>query len=351
MPGVDLNLDLPTGSDTMADVVSKTATALAAIEADLAADVVSSEIDINAALSFAGNSALDVGSLHLVAGNPPSAVGSLYYSSDGEFYLITAAGTVQVTASGSLDLAGTGGIVGDYGLGPESVAYDNASGEYRFKEDTSIWADIVADDLVLMGSAGSVRFSVDAAITSARQINVKDLPAAGVSALVYDASDSSLKRSDVTRITNDLKATILDISGNLRHGERTYVQGFGVTLGHDSSGETSVGAGVTALVNITAPLLAGVSRVKSISLLYDNNTNPSLTYVTKAGTTLTEVGPVLGVTVSDASVGGTMTRRTITIDTPTTIGALTRAFVKVQNNNGAAALVCHEIAITYDAVA
>lgn len=221
MPGVDLDLDLPSLSDSLATIVSKTVDALQAIEDDLAAQVVSSEININAALSFNGAAITNLGSATFSSGNIPTTAGSVWY--DGtEWYVSDATGTIQVTSNGSLNIAAVGGIVGDYGGGnPARVTYDDASGEYRFTEDTGVYADLVADDLVLHSASGSVRFSVDDAITTDRQFIIEDLPTAGVSALVYDASDSSVKSAENTRVTNALKITTLDMTGEEKHGDRS----------------------------------------------------------------------------------------------------------------------------------
>lgn len=215
MPGVDLNLDLPTLSDTMADIVAKLATALSAIETDLAAQVVPAEINVNSALSLAGNALTNVGSVQMVAGNSPTTPGSLYYTG-GEFYMVDATGAVQITSSGSLNVAAVGGFVGDYGgVNPARATYHDISGEFRFTEDTGVWADLVCDDAVLMGSAGSVRLGVDAAITTGRQVIFKSLNAANVSMLVYNGSTSTIEDNNVTRATNPVKVTTLDASGDI----------------------------------------------------------------------------------------------------------------------------------------
>lgn len=137
MPGTNLNLDLPSLSDTMATIVSKLVIALTVVEDDLAPKILPSEIDINAALVMNGNALMGAGSLQLVGGNAPSAAGSIYYSG-GEFYAIDSAGVVQLTLNGSLNITAAHGIVGDYGQpgNSASVNYNNTSGEYRFYSGT-----------------------------------------------------------------------------------------------------------------------------------------------------------------------------------------------------------------------
>ncbi len=209
MPGVDLNLDLPSLSDQLATIVAKLITALSAIEDDLAADVTPSEIDINTSLSMNGSALVNTGSVQFVAGNAPDAAGAMWYEDD-EFWVQDATGAVRLTVNGAIDASSLGGITSL--ASPAAVTWDLASSEFRFTSDSGVYADLVADDLVLHSASGSVRFSVADAITTARQFNITDLPASGVSALVYDASSSALKSSENTRITNTLKATTLDIS-------------------------------------------------------------------------------------------------------------------------------------------
>lgn len=221
MPGQPLNLDLPSLADPFAEILAKLLIALAAIEDDLEGLIVPSEININASLSLEGNALTDAGSLQLLAGNVPTAAGAIWYA-DGEFYMRDASGVIQITSNGSLNVASIGTIVGDYGgVNPARVSYDNASGEYRFTEETGVWADLVADDLILNSATGSVRFGVDDAITTARQFIIKDLPASGVSCLVYDASTSTVESSENQRITNDLLCTRIDVLEE-KHGDRTW---------------------------------------------------------------------------------------------------------------------------------
>lgn len=133
MPGIDLNLDLPDVTDSMSAMVAKTKICLAAIEDDLANQVVVSEMSFNATLPLNGNAITGVGYSTYVAGNVPTAAGSIYYSA-GEFYAIDSTGPVLLTNLGAIAIASVKGIGGDYGASSNSalVFYDNASGEYRF---------------------------------------------------------------------------------------------------------------------------------------------------------------------------------------------------------------------------
>lgn len=207
MPGVNLNLSLPSLSDNLATIVSKTATALSAIQNDLTPKVTAGEININAALPFNGNAATGLGSIQLATGNTPTAAGSVYYL-NGEFYCIDSTGTIQLTANGSLNASGFGAIVGDYGgVNPARVTYVAASSQYQFTSSAGVWADLVARSIILEGSAGTVQLGVDAAINTARVANFKSLPTSGVSVLVYNAATSTIEDGGVTQVSNALVST------------------------------------------------------------------------------------------------------------------------------------------------
>jgi hypothetical protein len=279
MPGVDLNLSLPSLSDSLSTVVSKTAVALSAIEDDLAAQVVTAELNINAALSMNGSSLTDVSSLQLLAGNAPTTNGSIYYHTDGEFYVRTAAGAIKVTSNGSLNTAAAGGFTGDYGLGTETASYDDASGEFRFTEDTGVYADLVADDVVLNGSSGTVRLGAASAMTDGRSFLVSTLPASGISLLVYDASDSGVKDNNVTRTTNVVKITDLDVSGSILHGNlemHADLANAVLDTGTLGTGVTSnipyLTMSVVGRIFIALPIPVGC-RLKTVTMVHDRASN------------------------------------------------------------------------------
>lgn len=256
----------------MATVVSKTAVALAAIEDRLELKVTPASLNMNAALPMGGNQLTGVGALTLVDTANPTAAGSVYYHG-GEFYAIDATGTIQLTLNGNLNVGATGTIVGDYGgANPARVTYDDASGEYRFTEETNIWADLVADDVVLKSAAGSVRLGVTNDITTARLFLFKELPTAGVSMLTYDASNSTVNDAQTLRATNDVKVTTLNASGNVTaadHKHTAYQYKRLRNVPHVSAGSitsstitpivqvASVGGGGVAELCYTAELKAG----------------------------------------------------------------------------------------------
>jgi hypothetical protein len=215
MIGTDLNLVLPSTSETMAVNVARIATALSAIEDSIAQLVTPAALDITAPLDMRGNLLFDVASVQFVSGNAQNTAGSIYYY-NGDWYVVDSVGTIQLTDAGQLNAASVGGIKGDYGgVNPAAVTFVDSNGQYIFTEDTGVYADIVADDLILKGSAGDLTFAVDAALTGSRAINIKSLPSSGKSLLVYDAATSTLEDNAVTRATNTVNITALDASGNV----------------------------------------------------------------------------------------------------------------------------------------
>jgi hypothetical protein len=156
MPGVALNLDLPSVTDTMAVMVAKTRVALSTIQDDLVPKLVPAEMNINAALSANGNAITGLGSVGMVGGNTPVAAGSIYYA-NGEFYAIDSTATVKLTSAGGLAIAGAKGIGGDYGnvANRALVYYDSASGEYRFfSSNGTSYGTVVTGSLVLKNANG-----------------------------------------------------------------------------------------------------------------------------------------------------------------------------------------------------
>lgn len=216
MPGVDLNLDLPSLGDTFASILAKWNVAFSAIEDDLAAKVVPAEISINAALSMGGNYLTNTGAVTFLPGNAPTTAGSLYYKS-GEFFVRNSTGELQVTSGVGLNTASVGAIVGDYGGGnPARVSYDDISGEYRFTEDTGVRADVDVDDVILHSASGSVRLGVDNNISTSRQLIYKSLPSSGVSLLVYNSSTSTVEDHN-TVITNTVSLSTVTAATDIKH--------------------------------------------------------------------------------------------------------------------------------------
>ncbi len=187
MIGSDLALDLPLLSDTLAQMVTKTSVALSAIEVSIADQATQAAINITDALTINGHWLTNVGGAVMVDGNNPTAPGSVYYHAN-EFYMIDATGTIKVTLNGALNVAGFGGIGGDYGgANPALVSYDTASGQYRFYTNggTHAFGDLSARALLLTNGTQTTKFAVDATATN-QTLKIGTFTATG--AVIWDGT-------------------------------------------------------------------------------------------------------------------------------------------------------------------
>lgn len=221
MIGTDPNLDLPDPSgDTFADIVSKLVVALETLGDSVAERATPAALNINTAFNLGGNALTNVTSVQFVEGNNSQTAGSIFFF-EGDFYAVDTVGIIKLTDNGAINVASVGGIVGDYGgINPASVYFDDSSEEYRFFDDgsTGAYADLVADDVVLKGTNGEIRLSVDDAITTSRTVNFKSLPTSGVSLLVYDPSDNSIKDNAVTAADNQINGANIYAGVDYKHG-------------------------------------------------------------------------------------------------------------------------------------
>ncbi len=200
MPGVDLNLDLPTLADTFSDVVTKLVTAIEAIAADIEPRITGGQLEINTEVSMGGAPLINVGGLRL-AGGETTVPGAIYVNGDHDFLVTTDAGPVQLTLNGTINVAALGTIGGDYGgINPAVVYYDNTSGEYRFTEEPGVWADVAVDDLLLNGDAGILRLQFDDAATG-YALTLPAAPASTLFAQVSAAGVVSLSNSAASPVT------------------------------------------------------------------------------------------------------------------------------------------------------
>lgn len=202
MPGVDLNLPIPSLSDTQTTVVTKVAQALTAIDTDLADPVLASEININSALEFNGNPALNIGYATFGGGTPGVVIPGAIYYNNGEWFVVDGTATIQLTNAGALNLTLNGGIGGDYAAVSALLAYDNAGTRYRFfGAGGTTLVDLDARKLALNGSGAIVTLGVDAALLANKTINIKSLPTANVGLLAYDAAATALVDGSSVAIT------------------------------------------------------------------------------------------------------------------------------------------------------
>jgi len=306
MIGTDLNLTLPSTADTYSTAITKVATALQAIEDSIADAATPAGLDITANLSIGGNHLTNVGGVVLAAGNSPSTAGSLYYSG-GNFYLKDATGVIQVTSGGALSITSAEGITGDYGSGPEELTYDNASGEYRFKEESTLYADARMDDLILMEPGASPTDSVRVTAQAMSASYTMTLPAA------VPAGDAFLMMDSSGTVTADQGPTLaadqnitLQGTGEVKHGDRVMVLSAAAFV---SNGSTSYSYGPNVSITSTgaATLFASIplrtgDRVKHVVFAVFGNASADLTAISVVITTSSGTSSVIGTeTVTNAA--------------------------------------------------
>lgn len=202
MPGIALNLPIPSLSDTQTVVVTKIAQALTAIENDLTPQVVPSEININSALNFNGNPALNVGYITMGGGTPGAVIPGAIYYNNGNWFLVDGTTTIQITSAGALNLTLNGGIGGDYAAVSALLSYDNAATRYRFFGAGGVTlVDLDARKIALNGASAIVTLGVDAALVANKTVNFKSLPTANVGLLAYDAAATAIVDGSSVAIT------------------------------------------------------------------------------------------------------------------------------------------------------
>lgn len=202
MPGINLNLPIPSLSDTQTVVVTKIASALTSINTDLAAPVLASEMNINSGLNFNGNAALNLGYATFGGGTPGAVIPGAIYYNNGNWFLVDGTATIQITNAGALNFTLNGGIGGDYAAVSALLSYDNAGTRYRFfGSGGTTLVDLDARKLALNGTSAIVTLGVDAALLANKTINIKSLPAANVGLLAYDAAATALVDGATVAIT------------------------------------------------------------------------------------------------------------------------------------------------------
>lgn len=158
----------------------------------------------------------------------------------------------------------------------------------------------------------------------------------------------------------------IKLVGNFHHGERTISQGYDNAIilsgggsfdfGFAASHQFWVQSTATQVIHlpVTAELIGGVSRVKSISVVFDNTTPPDLMIVVynAAGLTVAHAPTTFvpgGVTVTDVSVDAFRARRTMVDNNPVVVPL--GGYVKVQVTSATINTKLHVLDVTYDAPA
>ncbi len=350
MIGTDLNLVLPSLTEMMAENIGRIRTALSLIEDSMAQKATPAALDMTAPLDMQGNALVDVSSIVFTSGNSSETPGSIFYFA-GDWYVVDAVGTIQITDAGQLNAASVGGIKGDYGgVNPAAVTYVDSSGQYVFTESAGVYADLVADDLILQGATGSVTFAVDAALAGTRTISIKSLPSSGKSLLVYDAATSTLEDNAVTRATNAALFTDIDVSGEIKHGEKT-VNWFPPWIYRDASGLVNPAfwtgdamrvqiSGSGGVHRIPGPPLRVGWRLKKVNYEFNSATNPTADALIIQNY---DTGTAKAITVS-----GTSPFRIYTLNTPYAVAAGDVLWLKI--TPGTQAIDFARFELVYDIV-
>lgn len=350
MIGTDLSLSLPSLADTYSVAIAKVAVALQAIEDSIADLATPAALDITGNLSIGGNHLTNVGGLILVSGNSPTSAGSIYYSG-GNFYAKDATGVIQLTSSGGINVAGIGAIGGDYGgVNPASVDYDDASGQYRFKEDASTWADGVFDDIILMETGGTdyVRLTAPASVTTTYTLTFPAAPPAETRPVTV-ASDGTVAFASAVTLPANGNFTVSG-TGDYKHGELVDIFTIDACAAIVSgSFSVSIAGGFytrdlssSGHILIKIPRLRVGWRVKRISIYAASSADVASSPVVVQNFLGTPTTPSIAITGTFVS-GGSLV---LTLDTPHTV--IGGDLVLVDMVVGAATTQFTTVSVTYD---
>lgn len=152
MPGVDLNITLPTVGATLGPTwASDLNTAIQTIIDDIEPLVVASEININADLEMNLNNLTETTAVQfdtttgvLTGGANANKV----HFSSGEFFVVDGTGaSVRITSGGAIDVSTTGGWTGDYAADPATASYTAASDTFSLLQDPGVPGILTCGDI------------------------------------------------------------------------------------------------------------------------------------------------------------------------------------------------------------
>ena len=253
---------------------------------------------------------------------PTANPGGVYYL-NGEWYLITDAGAIQVTDGGGLNTTINGGIAGDYGgTNPASVRFVDATQRYDFYDDFAggAWGYLRARGFdIAAGATSSIRARL--AFTGAANLTFTfpaDLPASNRSIVTIDSAGLMSHNSSSTKISNDI---YLDTTTVIKHGDRQVVSlvrpGCLVAAGSIVTDPVRVlTSSANTAIYFSIPTLQTGWRIKSIKLTVNkagiNNTVLKL-YASAFDSALVELA-----STTSSGTSGDVTI-TATLGTPTTV--------------------------------
>lgn len=191
-------------------------------------------LNINATLDFNDNSLDNINDLIITSKGTDASNNNSIYVKSGELYFKDNSGNaVQITSGGTLDIAGTGGIGGDYTTTAANAYYNDSTKTYFFLDSTSSPADMDVDDIILNGGAkwdtGSFIGTLSWTPTATRTLTLPDTTDTLVGKATTDILTNKSIDSDNNTITNivnaDIKATAaiayskLNLTGNILNAD------------------------------------------------------------------------------------------------------------------------------------
>lgn len=214
-------------TDTASSFCSKINANLAAIVAELARKVAPADLDLTADVSAQGHALRFLGRLLFedVGGVTYNDAGSIYYDS-GEWYLVTAAGLVQITLNGALNASSVGGIVGDYGgVNTAKVNYVHSTKLYQFTDVLSpvVWASLEAASVVLVAANGAtLEVKPNAALGANAVWSLPTLPGAGTRHLLTVDTDGTVRDDDTVDQTTNFTVSQTFTAGFTSAGDQKH---------------------------------------------------------------------------------------------------------------------------------
>lgn len=271
-----------------------------------------------------------------------------------ELYYVSAGGVVQITDSGGLNAAALGGFGGDYGSGPESADFVNATETYEFYDDAaqSQWALLKSRGLDVVDEASGYRTrltsSASIAADQAYALPPAD-PASGVSVLVINSSGNILLAENAA-ITNQFTME--------PHKHTTEVeQVFGptetdwwVTTGSAARNTTS--AYVTATAPFTAefllPKIPVGRRLKSVKVRLLQSAASTATVTVYS---ITDGGAPSSIGTANTATAGSAVTVTCSVTADTvTFGKIYKVRVAMTGGGSPLTYTVYSLSLSYDYV-
>jgi hypothetical protein len=322
------------------------------VKARLEAKIPYSSLVANSAMNMNGQAITNVGYLTFVNGtvSPAASPSSRVEVYNGDFWFISEAGAIQITAGTALAAASLGGIEGDYGgVNPAKMRYNAAGQRFEAYHDysTTTWAryrgygvDIAAG--ATSANMAQLRYSGGSTLT----FNLPTTLAPAGTSTVLTIDDAGAM--GVGSVTGKITFTG---TGDIAHPDKTVtisgISGFASvgTISRSAPSSTLIAgvmtAGATAHFELSAKLNKG-DRIKAVKVWFGTSAdNPTLTIVKQNHAT----GAAVASSVSGGPIVSTATS-TCTITTPTALVAGDVYQLKISTLTDGIAV--HTIEVVYD---